>query len=93
MRSTTCRYRSRVSNVIRPCTPAGSSRSICSTTLCASTKPCQSRRAIARRLVMLFATVICVIASRWFELAAAASWLMPSSAIHCSSQSSGVKSV
>ena len=46
-----------------------------------------------RRLVMLFATVTWVSATRRFDRVAASSALGPSSAIHCSSQISGVKFV
>ena len=44
---------------------------------------------MARRLVMLFAITSWVSASRWVDRAPASSALMPSSAIHCSRESSG----
>ena len=48
---------------------------------------------MVRRLVMLLATVTCVSATLRFDRVAASSALGPSSAIHCSSQISGVKFV
>ena len=91
IRSTTCRYASRVANVIVAYTPAGSSRSVRSSALCRSTNDFQSRRPIARRLVMLFAVITCVSARRSFARAAASSALTPSSPIHGSSQASGAE--
>ena len=58
-------------------------------TLWRSTNARQSRNAMARRLVMLLAIVICVRANRWAARAEVSSAFSDSSAIHRSSQTSG----